>query len=229
MMDPHRIRLPRGALASLRRADPALGLVIDRVGRCGLQVGSGRSSLEALVRSIVYQQLSGKAAATIFGRFCDLFAASPFPGADEILRLHHARMRKAGISRAKQLAIRDLCRHVADGRLPLHDVHDLPDDELVERLTAVRGIGEWSAQMFMMFHLGRLDVWAPGDLGIRKAVALVRGLGELPDKRRMLQEGELYRPYRTVASWYLWRALELPADAVLARPQRRLRPAATRS
>lgn len=208
-----RVKLPRGALASLRRADPALARVIDQVGRCGLQVSSGRGSLEALVRSIVYQQLSGKAAATIFGRFRELFDAPAFPEPEEILRLHHARMRKAGISRAKQLAIRDLCRHVADGRLPLHDVHDLADEELVQRLTAVRGIGEWSAQMFMMFHLGRLDVWAPGDLGIRKAVALVRGLPDLPDKRRMLEEGERYRPYRTVASWYLWRALELPAWA----------------
>ena len=205
------VRLPRGALTRLRKADPELARVIDRVGPCRMQVGQGRTSLEALVRSIVYQQLSGKAAATIFSRFRALFAEATFPEAEAILAVHHARMRKAGISRGKQKAIRDLCRHVATGRLPLHDVHELPDDDLVARLTAVHGIGEWSAHMFMMFHLGRLDVWAPGDLGIRKGLALVRGLSELPDKKRTIAEGLRYAPYRTVASWYLWRALELPA------------------
>lgn len=206
------ISLPRGALARLRKADPQLARVIDRVGPCRMEVGAtkGRTSLEALVRSIVYQQLSGKAAATIYSRFRAHFGDAAFPEADAILALHHTRYRKAGISRAKQAAIRDLCKHVADGRLPLHDVHDLPDDDLVTRLTAVRGIGEWSAQMFMMFQLGRLDVWAPGDLGIRKGLALVRGLPELPDKKRTIAEGDRYRPYRTIASWYLWRSLELP-------------------
>lgn len=204
------VRLPRGALARLRKADPDLGRVIDRVGPCRMQVGQGRTSLEALVRSIVYQQLSGKAAATIFARLRALFPGDVFPEAEAILALHHTRMRKAGISRAKQKAIRDLCRHVSTGRLPLHDVHDLADGDLVARLTAVHGIGEWSAHMFMMFHLGRLDVWAPGDLGIRKGLALVRGLAELPDKKRTIAEGLRYAPYRTIASWYLWRSLELP-------------------
>jgi 3-methyladenine DNA glycosylase/8-oxoguanine DNA glycosylase len=175
-----------------------------------MEVGLGQDSLEALVRAIVYQQLSGKAAATIFRRFVALYGEGPFPPAEAILRTHHARMRKAGLSRQKQAAVRDLCRHVADGRLPLHDVSQLEDEALIERLTAVRGIGRWSAQMFLMFHLGRLDVWAPDDLGIKKAIARVRGWSELPDRKRMLAEGERYRPFRTVASWYLWRSLENP-------------------
>jgi 3-methyladenine DNA glycosylase/8-oxoguanine DNA glycosylase len=204
-----KIRLPRGALVRLRAADPALGSVIDRIGRFAMLRGQADNDLEALARAIVYQQLSGKAAATIYGRFRALFDARRFPMPEEILTVHHTRLRKAGLSRQKQAALRDLCRHVADGRLPLGNAAaPLADEELIDRLIAVRGIGRWSAQMFLMFHLGRLDVWPEDDLGVRKAVAHLHALIAVPSRREMLAHGEAYRPYRTIASWYLWRSLD---------------------
>ncbi len=208
MAEGKRIRLPRGALARLSAADEALAEVIAKV-PFAMTHGSSDSHLAALVRSIVYQQLSGKAAATIYGRFRALFPSELFPEPAEILGTHHRRMRAAGLSRQKQAAIRDLCKHVGSGRLPLADLAPLPDDELVARIVAVRGLGVWSAQMFMMFHLGRLDVWPVDDLGIRKGMAKLRGLAELPGKKQMIVLGEVYRPYRSIAAWYLWRATEL--------------------
>ncbi len=203
------VKLPRGALAKLRKADGGLATVINTVGRCRMRIGHAPTHLASLTRSIVYQQLSGKAAATIFGRFRALFPEDSFLTAEEIRRVHYTKLRKAGLSRQKQAALRDLCRHVVHGRLPLDDVEDLEDEALVERLTAVRGIGRWSAQMFMMFQLGRLDVWPVDDLGVRKGVALLTGAEALPGKREMEAWGERCRPYRSVASWYLWRSLEI--------------------
>ena len=209
MSEGRPVRLPRGALAHLRRADDGLAGVVDQVGRCRMRVGQAETHLASLVRAIVYQQLSGKAAATIYGRFRALFPEGPFPSAEQIRRTHYTKLRKAGLSRQKQAALRDLCRHVVQGRLPLHDVEEHDDEALIERLTAVRGIGRWSAQMFLMFQLGRLDQWPVDDLGVRKGVALVSGLDELPGKREMEAWGERCRPYRTVASWYVWRSLEI--------------------
>ncbi|MEM7152875.1 MAG: DNA-3-methyladenine glycosylase [Myxococcota bacterium] len=203
------IRLPRGALAKLRKADEGLARVIDEVGRCRMRVGEADSHLESLARAIVYQQLSGKAAATIYGRFRALYSGDLFPSAQQIRRTHYTKLRKAGLSRQKQAALRDLCRHVVEGRLPLDDVEELDDEALIERLTAVRGIGRWSAQMFMMFQLGRLDQWPVDDLGVRKGVALLMGTEQLPGKREMEAWGERCRPYRSVASWYLWRSLDI--------------------
>ena len=209
MSEGRALRLPRGALARLRGADEGMAGVIDRVGRCRMRVGYAESNLASLVRAIVYQQLSGKAAATIYGRFRALYPEDEFPSAQAIRRTHHTKLRKAGLSRQKQAALRDLCRHVAEGRLPLHDVEEHDDEVLIERLTAVRGIGRWSAQMFLMFQLGRLDQWPVDDLGVRKGVALLLGQDELPGRRQMEDWGERCRPYRTVASWYLWRSLEI--------------------
>lgn len=204
-----RWRLPRRALPHLRQADPELARVIEQVGACRMRVGQAESHLAALARSIVYQQLSGKAAATIFGRFRALYADEAFPTAEQIRRTHYTKLRKAGLSRQKQAALRDLCRHVCEGRLPLHDVDEHDDEVLIERLTAVRGIGRWSAQMFLMFQLGRLDQWPVDDLGVRKGVARLLGQEDLPGRRQMEAWGEPCRPYRTVASWYLWRSLEI--------------------
>lgn len=215
MSEGRPIRLPRGALPHLRRSDEGLARVIEQVGRCRMRVGYAECHLASLVRAIVYQQLSGKAAATIYGRFRALYPDQGFPSAQEIRRTHHTKLRKAGLSRQKQAALRDLCKHVAEGRLPLHDVHEHDDEALIERLTAVRGIGRWSAQMFLMFQLGRLDQWPVDDLGVRKGVALLLGMdGELPGKRQMEAWGERCRPYRTVASWYLWRSLEIETPEV---------------
>ena len=179
------------------------------MGPCRVRIGVYDDPLEALVRAIVGQQLSGKAAATIYGRFRALYEGERFPAPEQILATHHTRLRKAGLSRQKQAAVRDLCKAVRDDRLQLRKVERLEDETLIEQLVQVRGIGRWSAQMFMMFHLGRPDVWAPDDLGIKKAVANLRGLATLPTAREMHGHGERYAPFRTVASWYLWRSLEL--------------------
>jgi 3-methyladenine DNA glycosylase/8-oxoguanine DNA glycosylase len=209
------LTLPRGALPHLRKSDEGLSRVIADVGRCRMRVGYAETHLASLVRAIIYQQLSGKAAATIYGRFRALYPAERFPTAQEIRRTHHATLRKAGISRQKQAALRDLCRHVAEARLPLHDVDEHDDEVLIERLTAVRGIGRWSAQMFLMFQLGRLDQWPVDDLGVRKGVGRLLGTGgELPSRKQMEVWGERCRPYRTVASWYLWRSLEIATPEI---------------
>ncbi|MEM9456047.1 MAG: DNA-3-methyladenine glycosylase 2 family protein [Myxococcota bacterium] len=213
MGEGRRIRLPRGALARLRRSDEGLARVIDQVGACRMRVGAAETHLASLVRAIVYQQLSGKAAATIFGRFRALYPPHRFPTAAQIRRTHYTRLRQVGLSRQKQAALRDLCRHVVEGRLPLDDPRDdlgeHEDEALIERLTAVRGIGRWSAQIFLMFQLGRLDQWPVDDLAIRKGVARLWGQEELPGKKAMEAWGERCRPYRTVAAWYLWRSLEI--------------------
>ncbi len=207
MTTAKKLRLPPRTLARLCSADPALRPVFDAVGPCKLMVGNASCNLESLVRAIVYQQLSGKAAGTIYGRFLALFDGDGFPEPQVIGAVHHATLRKAGISRQKQAAIKDLCRHVTSGRLPLDDLETLEDDALIERLTAVRGIGRWSAQMFMLFHLGRIDVWPTGDLGVRKGVQQLRGLAEIPTPREMQAFGEAYAPYRSVVAWYMWRWL----------------------
>ena len=202
------LKLPRGALPHLRRSDPGLARVIEQVGRCRMQVGYAETHLASLVRAIIYQQLSGKAAATIYGRFRALYPADRFPSAEEIRRTHHATLRKCGVSRQKQAALRDLCLHVAEGRLPLHDVDEHDDEVLIERLTAVRGIGRWSAQMFLMFALRRHDVLPVGDLGVRKAMQNIYALPELPKPVEMERIAQPWRPYCSVASWYLWRSLD---------------------
>ena len=204
-----KLRVPRAALEELRASHPGLADVMDRV-PFDMRVGYSACDLEALVRSIVGQQLSGKAAATIYGRFRGLYDEDGFPEAEEILGTHHAKLRKVGLSRQKMAAIRDLCRHVCDGALPLDDpeLARLSDEQVIERLTCVRGVGRWSAQMFLMFHLGRKNVWPTGDLGIQKGAQQVLGLRDLPKPKQLEPHGDQWRPYRSVAAWYLWRSLE---------------------
>ncbi|HEV2036731.1 MAG TPA: DNA-3-methyladenine glycosylase 2 family protein [Candidatus Dormibacteraeota bacterium] len=163
-------------------------------------------SFAALVRSIMYQQLAGAAASTIHGRFLKLFSHRLSPTA--VLALPDGAMRSAGVSGAKQAAITDLARKVGDGTVPLHEVGALSDDELVARLIQVRGIGRWTAEMFLMFQLRRLDVWPVDDYGVRKGWALVHKLTEPPTPRVLQGEGERFRPYRSVAAWYCWRAVD---------------------
>lgn len=208
---PAPIALPRGAIERLRHADPALGRVIERVGPCTLSPGDDEGPLSSLARAIVFQQLSGKAAATIYGRFRALFAAEAFPTAGEILAVDEERLRACGLSRQKLAYLRHLCARVAQGDLAPERLLELGDDEVIAQLTQIKGIGRWSAQMFLIFHLGRLDVWPHDDLGVRKGLARVRGLDDLPPMARSRDEGDRYRPYRSVAAWYLWRAAEQPA------------------
>jgi DNA-3-methyladenine glycosylase II len=160
----------------------------------------------ALVRSIMYQQLAGAAASTIHGRFLKLFADGLSPAA--VLALPEGVMRTAGVSGNKAAAITDLARKVADASVPLDDVDSLTDDELVAHLVQVRGIGRWTAQMFLIFQLRRLDVWPVDDYGIRKGWALAHKLKDLPAPRALQAEGDLFRPYRTIAAWYCWRAVD---------------------
>jgi len=163
----------------------------------------------ALVRSIMYQQLAGAAATAIHNRFLGLFPKGLSPRA--VLALKDGAMRSVGVSGPKQAAITDLATKVGDGTVPLEDAATLTDDQLVARLVQVRGIGRWTAEMFLMFQLRRLDVWPVDDYGIRKGWALVHGLKEPPAPRPFTAEGEKFRPYRSVAAWYLWRAVDAVA------------------
>lgn len=200
--------LPEGSLDRLCRADPALGEVIRRVGPCALAPGGAENALDALARSIVYQQLSGKAAATIYGRFRTLFPAASFPAASAVLAVEEERLRACGLSRQKLSYLRSLCEHVDQGMIALDALGSLGDEEVIAALTRIKGLGRWTAQMFLIFHLGRLDVWPVDDLGVRKGLARVLGRAEPVTPAEARQHGERYRPYRSVAAWYLWRAAE---------------------
>jgi DNA-3-methyladenine glycosylase II len=160
----------------------------------------------ALVRSIMYQQLAGAAAATIHGRFLNLFSDGLSPSA--VLALPDGAMRSAGLSGSKAAAVADLALKVIDGTVPLDDVDALTDDDLVARLVQVRGIGRWTAEMFLMFQLGRLDVWPVDDYGVRKGWAVAHKLKEPPAPRALQAEGDRFRPYRSIAALYCWRAVD---------------------
>lgn len=163
----------------------------------------------SLMRSIIYQQLSGKAASTIYHRVLDLFAGDP-PDADALLACDPGQLRACGVSVNKWLALQDLARHVSSGMIPDYEqCDDLSDDEIVEKLTVVRGIGPWSVQMMLMFQLGRPDVLPCTDLGVRKGFARFFNMDELPTPAALQETAETWRPWRTVASWYLWRLLEV--------------------
>ena len=201
---------PGKAVRHLKGADPALGEIMARIGPFAMQLKSSRSLFGALAEAIVYQQLSNKAAATIYGRVEALF-----PRAKDGFRPHHIlkandeALRGCGLSRAKVLAVQDLARRVHGGELPtLEQAQALGDEELIERLVAVRGIGRWSAEMFLMFRLGRPDVLPLDDYSLRKAYAKAFRKRALPSPQALEKHGEKWRPYRTVASWYLWRTLE---------------------
>jgi 3-methyladenine DNA glycosylase/8-oxoguanine DNA glycosylase len=164
----------------------------------------------ALIRSIVYQQLSGKAAGTIFARVLALYAPSDFPTADQILATPEEKLRSAGLSRSKTLAILDVARKKADGLIPSPmEIHAMSDDEIVERLTEIRGVGRWTVEMFLMFTLGRPDVFPATDYGVRKGFARVYRKRALPEPRKLLELSRRWSPHRSAAAWYLWRALEL--------------------
>jgi DNA-3-methyladenine glycosylase II len=189
--------------AELARRDPALGRLIAVLGPPAL-----RPPLEgyfaALVRSISFQQLAGRAAAAIHGRFIANFDGDLRP--EKVLALPEEAFRRAGLSAAKTTSIRDLAAKSLDGTVPLDGLEAYPDDEIVERLSAVRGIGRWTAEMFLIFQLRRPDVWPVDDFGVRKGYAILHDLAVPPKPRELAALGELYRPYRSTAAWYCWRA-----------------------
>jgi 3-methyladenine DNA glycosylase/8-oxoguanine DNA glycosylase len=191
--------------------DPALGAVIARVGPCTIHRGRTRGShFEHLASAIVSQQLSGKAASTIYGRFEMLFP-NETPDPARLARLKDEQLRAVGLSRQKVAALQDLAAHVRADVLPLDRIERMEDEAIIEALTQVRGIGRWTAQMFLMFRLGRLDVWPDLDLGVQKGAARILRLRRHPDPKTTAKLGTRWAPYRSVAAWYCWRALELDA------------------
>ena len=210
------------ALAHLSRVDRKLARIIVKAGPYGLRPERTQSIFEALLESIIYQQLNGKVAATITGRVKALFpenthslrtrrgVVAGFPSPEQILAAAPELLRSAGLSQAKMLAIRDLAAKTLDGTVPTaREAHKLSDDELVERLTAVRGIGRWTVEMLLLFRLGRPDVLAVDDYGIRKGFAKMLRMAELPKPKELQAYGERWRPHRSVASWYMWRAADM--------------------
>jgi 3-methyladenine DNA glycosylase/8-oxoguanine DNA glycosylase len=197
----------RKALSHLKAADPVLARVIERVGSCRFRADGSGSHFDAVVRSIVYQQLSGKAAATIHARLLGLYeGASPAPA--HLLATPDDVLRSVGLSRQKIAYMKDLARRVEDGDVPVHALHELDDDAIIDALTRVKGVGRWTAQMFLMFRLGRPDVLPELDLGIRKAIQIAYRTRALPSVERVRKIGAPWAPYRTVACWYLWRSIE---------------------
>ncbi|HVI23191.1 MAG TPA: DNA-3-methyladenine glycosylase [Myxococcales bacterium] len=202
---------PAEAVRHVSGRDKRLARLIENVGPLGLRVYR-QNPFEALSESIVYQQLAGRAAAAIFGRMVRLFHPRRFPTPEDLLGMPEERLRGAGLSRGKIAALRDLAAKTIDGTVPpMRELRRLSDDEVVERLCAVRGVGRWTAEMLLIFRLGRPDVLPATDYGVRKGFAKVYGRKELPTPKELLAAGEKWRPYRTVASWYFWRALETPA------------------
>ena len=196
------------ATRALAAADPALGAVMARVGRFRLALDGIQSPFAALAEAIVYQQLTGRAAATIHGRVKALFRPKRSFGPADILAAPDDTLRSAGLSGAKVRALRDLARRSLDGTVPtLARLRGMEDAEVVERLVEIRGIGAWTAEMLLIFRLGRPDVLPATDYGVRKGFARAFRRA-LPTPGQVLRRGERWRPYRTVAAWYLWRAAD---------------------
>ena len=198
------------AVAALREADPVMAALVERntaVVRRDLKRERPGDAYGTLIRSIVGQQLSTKAAATIYGRVLELFGKHT-PTPKQLLKADPEKLRAAGLSRAKVAYLRDLAEHVEDGALELERLPDLPDEEVAAQLTAIKGLGQWTADMFLMFHLGRPDILPVGDQGIRRAIQVEYGLRKLPDAKRMQKIAKPWRPYRTLASLYLWSSLD---------------------
>ena len=199
------------AVRHLRRSDATMAGLIEREGRCRLDEAQHRASFAALARSIVYQQLSGKAAGTIYGRFTAAIGRRQ-PNPQSILQADLETLRGAGLSRQKAAYITDLARKVDSGALSLRRLRFLDDEEVIEQLTQVKGVGRWTAQMFLMFHLGRLDVLPVGDLGIRSGFRDAYALADVPDVATMESIADAWVPYRSVGSWYLWRSQDAAGD-----------------
>jgi DNA-3-methyladenine glycosylase II len=197
----------RPALSHLKRVDPVLAEIIARVGPCRIEQRRTGTHYDALVRSIVFQQLSGKAAGTIHRRFSELYPGKRIR-AERVLASTDEQLRSAGLSRQKIGYLRDLSARVADKSLPLAHLGRLSDDSIIEHLVQVKGIGRWTVQMFLIFRLGRPDVLPELDLGVQNAIQRAYGLKKRPSPKDVLAIGEKWRPYASVASWYLWRSLE---------------------
>ena len=201
---------PDVAVAHLRDADPVLAKLIDEVGPFRMRLRGARSIFVALAEAIVYQQLNGKAAASIFARVCALFPVALGLTPEQVLRVSEQKLRAAGLSNSKLLSIRDLARKAVAGEIPtLAEAHRMDDEMLIERLTQVRGIGRWTVEMLLISRLGRADVWPVDDYGIRAGFAAVFRKRKFPAPKDLVRPGAKWKPYRSVASWYLWRAADM--------------------
>jgi DNA-3-methyladenine glycosylase II len=197
------------AVCHLSERDDRLKRLIAETAAFQIPIEETQNPYEVLLEAIVYQSISGKAAATIFNRIKALGKNGRPPAPEEMLKIPRAALRKAGLSGAKVAAVKDLAKKTLEGVVPaLAEAQSLSDDELVERLTSVRGVGAWTVEMFLIFRLGRPDVLPIHDLGIKKGWSVAYGKKHMPKPKQLLAFGERWRPYRTVASWYLWRAFE---------------------
>ncbi len=190
----------------LAAREPRMATLIERAGPCRMTARHPHGHFAALVRSIVYQQLAGRAASAIHGRFESLLGGRVTSA--EVVKRRHASLRRVGLSEAKARSIQDLARRVEDGTVRLSRVARYDDEAVIDQLTCVRGIGRWTAQMFLIAQLGRQDVWPVLDLGVRKGYAITYDLESLPDAAALDPLGERFRPYRSIAAWYFWRATE---------------------
>jgi len=206
-MATDKVSYARKARLHLTKADPVLARIIAEVGALG--IAPRRERFQALARAIIFQQLAGAAANAIYGRFVALFPDMEFPTPEQVLAKSDAELRSVGLSEKKALYIKDLATHVRDGKLNFDSFHQMTDDEIVAHLTQVKGIGKWTAEMFLMFHLGRPDVMPGDDLGVQNAVKRHYRMRQRPNRKRLLKHAERWRPYRTAAAWYLWRSLDI--------------------
>jgi DNA-3-methyladenine glycosylase II len=198
------------AVQHLREADKTLARLIRKVGACSLRPRPRRSPFESLLRSVVYQQLNGTAAATILGRVKALYPGKRFPKPGDIIGTPDEKLRGAGLSRAKTAAIKDIALKTLEGTVPTtREIARMSEAEIIERLTTIRGVGPWTVEMLLIFTLGRTDVLPVTDYGVRKGFAVTYGWKELPTPRELLDYGERWRPHRSTAAWYLWRALDI--------------------
>ena len=197
----------------LSTADAALGSLIAQVGPCLLKPDMARSPFQGLIQAVAHQQLNGKAAKTILGRFIALFPHTKFPSPEEVQHMDLRKITGVGFSRAKASYVKDIARGALEGLVPgRKEIEGLTDEEIFERLTQIKGIGRWSVEMFLIFGLGRPDVLPIHDYGIQQGFALAFKKRKLPKPEHLLKHGERWRPYRTTAAWYLWRALEVPIN-----------------
>lgn len=205
---------PDEAIQYLTSVDSTLGRLIKRVGPFSLPIRRMHNPFEALARNIIFQQLHGNAAAAIHQRVVALFGKKKLSPQD-ILDASEERLRSAGLSGAKLIALKDLAAKTLDGTVPtLARLRRMDDEEIIEHLIQVRGIGRWTVEMLLIFRLGRPDVWPVGDYAVRKGFSLIYGSDEMPKPKELIQYGERWRPFRSVVSWYLWRANELPMETL---------------
>ena len=222
-MPPNRVPYARSARLHLSKNDPVLARIIAEVGTLGIIPRIER--FQALVRSIIFQQLAGAAANAIYNRFVALFPGPGFPTPQQVLAKSDAELRSVGLSEKKALYIKDLAEHVKEGKLNFHRFHRMDDDEIIADLTRVKGIGVWTAEMFMMFNLGRPDVMPAGDLGVQNAIMRHYRMRQRPNRKRLLKLAERWRPYRSAAAWYLWRSLDITLpDGTKPQPKKRIKP-----